>query len=476
MDTNDEEKKNEEYHCDDSNGGKNAEPDCRNDAIIKAAFQLLKDLSYNGSDDNKKTNSNTHYTSMVVVYDTLCPIICDRKVYSQPIYMIEVSSILWRWSVSLAKYMVCNKSVWIAIQYMWTEIVSETSVGTNSHELVFRALSSTVGLMIASVPSEATTSDQITALSSLQADKCNQNDSIRMIQTQKWLVPMLLTGIRWHDRDSPRRCLRTLRYLIASTWGKSLVYQYAKHKDLTEALIPIIRHETKHTHDTSALACQVIEHMLCDGYAELQLGPYIETSLIETIIGPSYGTDANDLGLMNRSKLVLSSCQALTASLQYSPWNRSSGCFTEALFQEMLYVLHNNIDQSSYHISFVNLFLQLVAEEQRIGNVDDNSIVKTTRVKGICPRLASYTPVLEMLAILLSPSATKSDFEVPRSNAIRILSVLLDHDDESNSNRNYMAMDEHLLTALVNVCLINNGLTPLKDDAKRIIMALIPEL
>jgi hypothetical protein len=476
--SNSEEKKNDDRHIDESNGSRNSESDSHL-GIVKAVFRMVKDVGSIGSDDSKKANSTTHCDYMIVIYDAMCPVICDGNVYSNSTFMIDVSNVLWRWSVSLAQCMVRNAMVWNAIQYMWTNH-SASRLEMDGRETVVRSLSSTVGMLIASASSEETTTDIVSSLlsSSPQSFDSEKSESIRTIQSQDWLIPMLLKGIHSHDTDSQRRCIRTLRYLTASSWGKSFVYQYAKRKDLTADLLPIIRNNGKHTDDTCALACQVVEHILSDGYAELQFGPYIETALIETIIGPSYAIDAdtNDRGISSRNKLVWSACQALTASLRYSPWNRSTGCFTEALFDEMLYVLHNNIDQPSYHVCFVNLFLQLVAEEQRIDNVDGEMNVRTTRIKGICTMLATYSSVLEMFAILLSPNATKPDFDTPRSNTIRILTVLLEHDDKSNSIRNHMAIDEHLLTALVNVCLINNGLTPHKDDAKCIILTLIPEL
>ena len=469
-----EEKKSDEHCSDESNVAIISEP-VSDSGNIKAVLRLVKDISYIGSDNGQKLSS-TNCNYMVVLYQVMCPVICDDNVYSNTTFMMDVSSILWRWSVTLAKHMVQNEIVWNAIQHMWFER-SDARVDMDGHDTILRALSSTVGVLIASVSSEETIQDH-TISPSPQSNSSDQNDSVRTIQAQGWLIPMLLKGIHSRDTDGQRRCLRTLRYLTASCWGKSFVYQFSKRKDLTVDLLSIIRSDGQHTDDTCALACHVIEHILNDGYSELQFGPYIETSLIQAIIGPSYGQDAdkNDRGISSRNKLVCSACQALTASLQYSPWNRSTGCFTEALFEEMLYVLHNNIDQPSYHLCFVHLFLQLVAEEQRVDNTDDESKTKTTRIKGICAMLASYSSVLEMLAILLSPNATKPDFNASRSHTVHILTVLLEHDDASSSIKMHMASDEHLLTGLVNVCLINNGLTPLKDDAKHIILTLIPEL
>ena len=473
--SNSEEKKNDEHEIDKSSEAKNLEPDS-NIVIIKAAFRMIKDISNIGSYDVKNSNS-TISDVMVVLYEAICPVICDCKVYSNTVFMFDVSGILWRWSVSLARSMVHNTIVWNAIEYMWMDCREQHS-GIDDDKLVLRALSSTVGTLIASVSSGETTATKASSSPSPQSNDLNQNESIRTIQEQEWLIPMILKGIHSLDTDGQRRCIRTLRYFTASTWGKSFVYRYASRKDIILDLLPIIRNDGKNSDETCALACQVLEHILSDGYSELQLGPYIEMFLMETITGQSYGnhTENNGRGIASRNKLVWSACRALTASLQYSPWSRSAGCFTEALFEEILYILHNNIDQPSYHICFVDLFLQLVAEEQRDDNIDDGNEVKTTRIKGICAELASYSSVLEILAILLSPNATKPEFDVPRSTSIRILSVFLEHDDESCSIKKYMATDEHLLTALVNVCSINNGLTPFKDDAKRIILTLIPEL
>jgi hypothetical protein len=175
--------------------------------------------------------------------------------------------------------------------------------------------------------------------------------------------------------------------------------------------------------------------------------------------------------------MVLSACDTWTEILQHSPWNRSIGYFTETLFDEILYVLQTNIDRSTYHICFVNFFVQLVSEQptKDIDSYESNDNKKSTRIKGICLYLASNAAVLETIAILLAPNFSNPEYESSRCSAIHVLQVLLHHDVEK-SIKQLMAADDHLLTALVNLCLMSSECSPFKDEVKRIVMTLIPEL
>ena len=97
----------------------------------------------------------------------------------------------------------------------------------------------------------------------------------------------------------------------------------------------------------------------------------------------------------------------------------------------------------------------------------------TTRIKGISNLLVSLPAALEIMAILLSPLASGPDFDASRSKAVKVLTIIANEDDR---NKKPMADDENLLTALVNVCLMTSNEGPLKDDAKELILALVPEL
>ena len=472
--TSNEEKKNDDHRIDESNKSAQSISDT-DTGVMQALWRLVKDIGKIGNENGAKS---TDY--VVIVYEAMYPVICDSNVHHHATWQVDTSAILWQWSVSLARHMVDNAMVWTTIQQMW----NRRDTNLDEHKIVAGALSSVVGMLIASVSNEETTTDitSSSSLSSQQSHTFDLNESVRTIQSQDWLIPILLREIHSSDTDGQRRCLRTLRYLLGSNWGKVFVYRHRTSNDLTADLIPIIRTNGNHIDDdTCALACQVIEQILSDGHSDIKLGPYIETSLIEIVMRSSYDNDEKGRQITRRNKLVLCACQTLIASLQCSPWSRSAGCFTEALFEELLYVLHNNIDQPSYHLCFVNLFLQLLAEESRIdnGENEESKPKTTTRIQGICTALASYSSFLEMLAILLSPNATKPEFDAPRIKTIRILTRLLEQNDTktATSIKNFMAADEHLLTALVNVCLVNNDpASHFKDDAKRIILILIPEL
>mmetsp|Transcript_17853 Transcript_17853/g.48557 ORF Transcript_17853/g.48557 Transcript_17853/m.48557 type:complete len:150 (+) Transcript_17853:3-452(+) len=90
--------------------------------------------------------------------------------------------------------------------------------------------------------------------------------------------------------------------------------------------------------------------------------------------------------------------------------------------------------------------------------------------------LAANSHILEILRLLLSsPSPSSPSFDLQPSQAMTVdtLRHLINHPD--TRNKKALADHEDILTALVNLCLtITKGST--KDEAKRIILALVPEL
>jgi hypothetical protein len=445
--------------------------------VMKVLFQFIRDVTIIGG-----TKSNCDSDYMVVLYEEIHPVIFDSRFYSNTALAIDISAILWKWSVALSRPMAHNAEIWNAVKHMWlgtTDIRSQ--IEEDKNEIVNRNLSAAIGILIASVVNSEVDADD--ASSSDQSITSEHHETITIVQDQDWLIPKLLKVIRSADDnstiDGQRRCMRTLRYLISVPWGKSFVYKRVTHELLASDIFHVVSNN-KVDCDTCALACQVTRCIIIDRSSEGKFGPYIETSLITLITDSSQIHDVDDdyddaKDIPTRNNLVRCACEALTASLQYSPWNRSIGCFTEHFFEEILNVLHTNIDQPSYHTCCVNLFLALVARNTIIReNTDSNA--NTTRIKGVCNILASYSSVLETFAILLSPNATKPDFDSPRSNVLKVLIVMLEQDDSEKRIKKDMAADEHLLTALVNVCLVKSNDSPIKDETKRIVMALIPEL
>jgi hypothetical protein len=62
------------------------------------------------------------------------------------------------------------------------------------------------------------------------------------------------------------------------------------------------------------------------------------------------------------------------------------------------------------------------------------------------------------------------EYESSRRDALKIITLFM----KSDGHKKRLAENEALLTALVNFCLISSG--PLKDEAKQVILRLVPEL
>jgi hypothetical protein len=463
-----EEKKNDEMPSVDANHSVIEEALSTNDAGIKTLFQLIRDVAMNWRPSSKSTYDD--FVSQIL------PTMLQRCFYSNPLFMTDISAILWKWSVSSAHRLVRDNGAWEAIEYMWVICYEHESqristfLESESGSKILSNLAASVGTMISSIFQDETATHSMT-LAELH--------EVEIVQKQEWLIRYLINEISGSLVDSRdgcrRRCMRILWCLAASYWGRNLLWNQISQGELVVVLLQVMR-TVEEDVDTRALACQTLEFIARERIEEVHLGPYVETTLIEIIEGDR-DVDDNDSYIRDISsckKLIISACEALTQCLKCSPWSRSPECFTEMMFENLLHLLHSNVDQPKYHSIISELFVQLVAKPPHIEGPGESST--STRIKGICTVIASYPSALETFAMLLSPSCTKSEFDKVRKDTIEVLSVLIETDNIDKTNQRLMAADEYLLTALVNVCLMNTNESPLKDEAKRIILTLIPEL
>jgi hypothetical protein len=462
-----EEKKNDEYHVVDADQSRIEEVSGANDTGPYALFQFVMDITM-----NRRSSPKSTYDEFVA---QLLSSLLQRHGYSNPLFMTDISAILWKWSVSSAHCLVQSSHVWEAIEFMWVFCYEHESQRISSFmesdfgSKILSNLAAAVGTMISSISRDDTTMDVMTT---------EEGPDVAFVQKQEWLIRCLIneiSGTRVASRDGcRRRCMRIIRCFAATSWGRTFLWNQISQADFVVVLLQVMR-SVEEDVDTRTLACQTLEFMIGKWIVEVHLGPYIETTLIEIIEGdPDIDDDSHIRDIPSCNKLILSACEALTLCLQCSPWSRSPECFTETMFENLLHLLHSNVDQPTYHSNISELFVQLTAKQPQIEGHDE--IHASTRIKGICNLIASYPSVLEMLAMLLSPTSTNSDFEKVRKDTIVVLSVLIENDTTDITNQQLMAADDYLLTALVNVCLMNTNESPLKDEAKRIILTLIPEL
>lgn len=432
-----EEKKSEEVSVKDDDGG-------GGELLLKAIFLFIKDLTLRAG---VKDQAHLYEKLLDTVLQDGCRGCCKGQPQQQSAVTEAATAILWNWAVSLPGKMAMDCEIWYAVQRLWKMEQPET---------IQRNLAAVTGTMVAA----ACTIEKV------------DDEAVERVQEQAWLVPTLLKALQvdhaagHYNSDNRRRCMRTLRCLAATDWGRSFLWNSAEHGQLGTVLVQILRSTgTDDDTDTRILACQTLCYILpCLPADMVPLGPCLETTLIQIMEDADENVDftASD-------KLVLAASQALVVSLKTSPWKRGAGCCSAALFDQILAVLQEQVDQPAYHVGFSDLFLQLVA-----GESDDLvESTTTTRIKGISTLLVSFPAALEIMTILLSPLASGPDFDASRSNAVKVLTIIVNDND---CNKKPMADDENLLTALVNVCLMTSNEGQLKDDAKELILTLVPEL
>jgi len=425
-----------------------------NSSLLEELLLLVKQLNHRAEPDDQR-----------FLYDHLLSVIlgccaCDPK--SSTIAVAEtVTSVLWNWSTCapLCRIMCANAAVWNSLCRLWqmNECISDT---------VLRNISATAGTMI----TFATTAPQQNNPNG--GDSADQ--SLATIRQQSWLVPALLQALETVnvDTDYRRRCMRTIRCFACSEWGQRFLWEH--RTKLETALLEVLRMEQEIGHDTRTMACETVsallptmmQHYHDQSPTNILVGPFIEMALISVV---ETASDSSDLGPVD--KLVWSAIQALCTSLKLSPWQRSADCFSENFFEEIMVVLQEKIDQPSMHVAVSNLLLQLVKRDETISIDDDTTTA--SQIRDITTLLASTAPVREILTMLLSPIA-HPDLDVSRRNAVNVIQALI---DDSDCNKKPLADDEYILTALVNVCLMNNNQgSPIKEAAKQLILSLVPEL
>jgi hypothetical protein len=385
---------------------------------------LIKDLVFRASASDKEC-----------LYRYLSKLVLEpNKDYSYPPAQEAVSAILWNWaaSVSLGKEMSESSHVWTTLeQYMSLPTSKETIP-------IHRNASSALGCLIAAWTAHPTTT------------KLPLPPPPKLLLEQGWVPACLLRILDTEtDVDWRRRCMRTIRCLASCDWGRSFLWKYCESDYFLTVLVHILENDgggsTEGSNsDTRIQVCQTISSLSPSaGKGWWAHGPFMETILVQTI----QNTASSD-------KLVLAAGHTLHVSLHYSPWKRGNtgSCYTNAFFERIHTALESNTGDASYHTEFASLLLD-------IANHSQGPESKSTLV---------CQPVLSTLAVLLS--GIGPEYESPRIDALKILTIFM----KCDGHMKRLAENENLLTALVNFCLISSG--PLKDEAKQLILRLVPEL
>jgi len=332
----------------------------------------------------------------------------------------EVSAVLWNWAAleTLGQVMAENYHAWKILEFLLS------LPATNDSTPIHRNASSALGCIVAAWTVRPTSSPP------------------ELLTEQAWIPARLLQIlVTESDVDWRRRCMRTIRCLSSCEWGRSFLWKHSESPEhFLNVLVQVLQSTDGGSDDTRIQACQTIASLLPGaGKHWASLGPYIESVLTQTIEGEE-----------SPDKLVLAASHTLYVSLEHSPWKRGNSCHTSSFFERIRSALEVNADDPLYHTGFSQLLLLLAHD----GASDESNLVSP--------------PVLTALTILLS--ALGPDYEPSRKDAMAILTLFL----KKNGHKKRLAENEGLLTALVNFCLISNG--SLKDEAKHIILRVVPEL
>jgi hypothetical protein len=301
----------------------------------------------------------------------------------------------------------------------------------------------------------------ISALGNLVA--IPQNQTVLFHQGTQQQFQMVPTLIQLVEKDSDsiirRRAMRTLRCLasvttVASEDGidqlTSCTDDALLESDIVSFLIKTIARDEgsqddENDRDTQIQACQTVGSVL-EAFRDTDW-PRLEAALLQRI---ETTTDA---------KLTLASCRCLLLCVTKSPCKRGPSCYSDMFWKRIDTVVAGC---NETHGCIAKLLLELVREEQK-----ENSSSTASAASSRTSALACVT-VVNTLTSLLSESGP--DFEESSDDALEVVLIL----KENENNKRPLAEHEGLLTALVNLCILQSG--PKKDLAKQAILDLVPEL
>jgi hypothetical protein len=286
----------------------------------------------------------------------------------------------------------------------------------------------------------------ISAIGNILSDPQNhtllrRNENVEREHT----ILQVLVALVEQDSDSivRRRAMRTIRCL-ASTENeqtKIIIEQEDMISFLVDTMARNISQDDDNDRDMQIQAFQTVTAMTkemrdCDW-------PRLETAILQRI---ETTTD---------SKLILGACRCLVECVMKSPWKRGSSCFSDMFWKRLETTVSTCQDA---HDSVAKLLLELAKLEGKVHIAAPGQ-----------PSSLTCTSVVKTIALILSAPA--SERENSRNEALNVVLLLAEND----ANKRPLAESEDLLSGLVNLCLLGPG-PKKKQDAKRLILELVPEL
>ena len=304
----------------------------------------------------------------------------------------------------------------------------------------------------------------------------------RHYQQQLRLVETLMNLVE-HDKDSiiRRRAMRTIRCLSSVTQDVNISAEHAVRCQCTcvdvlmeHNMIPFLAHtisrnvneDDDNDRDTQIQACESVIALALAGLVKKEADwVKLDESLIQRV---ETTTDP---------KLILAACRCISISIERKKTKRPTATtdnnsnlvvaplshnasikFSDIFWKRLEYAV--SVSKETHLV--VSQLLLLLAKYDEATN---DSAETTT------PSPLSCTLVVNAMTWLLSESGCQ--FDESRNNAVEAVTTLV----QNESNKKPLAENERLLSALVNVCLLNpSGRSDKKDSAKQLILELVPEL
>ena len=265
-------------------------------------------------------------------------------------------------------------------------------------------------------------------------------------EAKELAVLRTLVNVVDNDNDAivRRRAMRTIR-CIACSQDDQIRTNLNQH-DLQTLCFGVmsrrIAEDDENDRDMQIQACLTmcasIDLFSCSDW------PRLETVLLQRI------ETSND------EKLIQAACSCLVECIKHSPWQRGPSCFSD-LFWARLEVASAACGETHAPISL--LLVELARQEKEspetLKNHDASNLTNSAVIK---------------ILIHLFSFSSKEHYS-SRQNALETLDLLA----MKQANRRSLTENESLLSALVNLCLLEPDANS-KDAAKRIIIDLVPEL
>jgi hypothetical protein len=403
----------------------------------------------------------------------------------------SIAAILWNWSCatgSLTETLGGNVHFWSALERCCgADSVDGTALRFETrqqatHEALLptrRNSTSALGSVVAFCSKGGTVTGQSYENASRPPNLSSTSSAVELIVLQHWVPRFLLRTLRKEDdEDWRRRCLRTIRCLLASPWGLRLLNFSSgssgiqpKCDDTMEwvkVLVPVLQVDKETMKacrvDSVVQTCRIFSLLIpeMERNTWVAMGPYIETALTQTILDLNSDsiTQSFESDRYPFDKALVAACATLTACLRNSPWSRGSSLYVGPFQDRIRALLLRHSDDASYHLVLSDLLFTLVHDDLR----KELEIQDKNQQPGDGSALLN-SAILDTLTTLVS--SIGPDFKTSRTQALATIDLFTNHP----RNASKLGAHEDLMTGIVNFCLVSTGAE--KDRAKEILLELV---